>query len=180
MVWYSQVPLCQLWSWQLSWDQLVGSVSHWSSPEELKSSSQCLSFWILKQYRCCSFQEFESLHLLTFMSCIMCKNSFQHSFCAKIGIDIDSSERNSWKSYRMQELHTVVFISCVNFFYLNFFFKSAVIYKSSARLVYPVVQNQIFTHKNELFRYILLILGLIYFYRYIDFNIYKFFLFIFL
>lgn len=93
MVWHSQVPLCQLWSWQLSRDQLVGSVSHWSSPEELKSCcSQCLDFWILqrilKQCRGCSFQEFESLHLLTFMSCIICKNSFQPFFFAKIGVDI--------------------------------------------------------------------------------------------
>lgn len=98
MVWHSQVLLCQLWSWQLSWDQLVGSVSHWSSPEELKSSSQCLDFWILqrilKQYRGCSFQEFEPLHLLTFMSCIICKNSFQPLFFAKTGIDIDNWVQN--------------------------------------------------------------------------------------
>jgi len=53
---------------------------------------------------------------------------------AKIGIDIDSSGINSRKSYSVQELHTVVFISCV--------------------LKKKEVQNQICVFKNEFIGYI--------------------------
>lgn len=53
-VWYSQVPLCQLWSWQLSRDQLAGSVPRCFCPESCPDQQPYV--WMSWNWVFCDFK----------------------------------------------------------------------------------------------------------------------------